>query len=123
MKEQVEGELEDLTASLFQEAHKMVSEAKCKELSSERTLTETRMKLEGLEAEVAALKALLITSTPSRPNLNKSNGVSIFTHKRTPSHNHLLYGRNSEDSLVITSSSGSSPSSENSTLLQSASTL
>lgn len=74
----------------------MVSEAKMKEISSEKSLRETKMQMEGLQAEVAALKALLITSTPSKPNLGGKSGIStIFKkqHKRTPSHNHLLYGR------------------------------
>jgi len=105
IRQQVEGELEDLTASLFVEAHKMVSEAKMKEISSEKCLKEAQMQMEGLQAEVAALKALLITSTPSRPNLgghssaggssSSGNGISIFKkqHKRFPSHTQLQYGR------------------------------
>lgn len=85
----------------------MVKEAKMKEVSSEKSLKEAKMQLEGLQAEVAALKALLITSTPSRPNLGSSsnngttggNGISLFKkqHKRCPSHNHLNYGRPTED--------------------------
>jgi len=78
----------------------MVKEAKMKEVASEKSLKEAKMQLEGLQAEVAALKALLITSTPSRPNLGGGNGISIFKkqHKRTPSHNHLQYGRADEES-------------------------
>lgn len=79
----------------------MVTAAKMKEVASEKSLKETRMQLEGLQAEVSALKALLITSTPSRPNLGNcnGNGISLFKkqHKRTPSHNHLQYGRNEEE--------------------------
>lgn len=90
----------------------MVKEAKMKEVSSEKSLKEAKMQLEGLQAEVAALKALLITSTPSRPNLGSTNGnhsgsngttggngISLFKkqHKRCPSHNHLNYGRNEDD--------------------------
>jgi Rab-3A-interacting protein len=77
----------------------MVKEAKMKEVSSEKSLKEAKMQLEGLQAEVSALKALLITSTPSRPNLGGGNGMSLFKkqHKRTPSHNHLQYGRADED--------------------------
>lgn len=80
----------------------MVSAAKMKEISSEKCLKEAQMQMDGLQAEVTALKALLITSTPSRPNLggiagnaNSSNGISIFKkqHKRYPSHNQLQYGR------------------------------
>ena len=78
----------------------MVQEAKMKEVTSEKNLREAKMQLDGLQAEVAALKTLLITSTPSRPNLsNGSNGISIFKkqHKRCPSHNHLQYGRSEDE--------------------------
>ena len=56
---QVESELHDLTASLFQEAHRMVQEANVKAASSERCLMEAEMKIDGLETEVAALKTLV----------------------------------------------------------------
>ncbi|CAG7731088.1 unnamed protein product [Allacma fusca] len=100
IRQQVEGELTDLTAALFEATHKMVQEAKMKEVTSEKNLKEAKMQLDGLQAEVAALKTLLITSTPSRPNLgNGSNGISIFKkqHKRYPSHNHLQYGRSEDE--------------------------
>jgi len=70
IRDDVENELQDLTASLFQEAHKMVREANEKAFYSEKALTESNMKVDGLMTEVAALKALVITSTPSRPNLH-----------------------------------------------------
>ena len=65
---QVESELHELTASLFQEAHRMVQEANVKAASAERCLHEADMKIDGLETEVAALKTLVLTSTPARPN-------------------------------------------------------
>lgn len=64
----VEAEVEDLTASLFEEAHKMVREANVKQASAEKMQLEANMKIEGLETEVAALKTLVLTSTPSQPN-------------------------------------------------------
>jgi len=68
IRDDVERELEDLTASLFQEAHKMVQEANIKRAQAEKALAESEMKVDGLTTEVAALKALVITSTPSMPN-------------------------------------------------------
>ncbi|XP_024893822.1 guanine nucleotide exchange factor for Rab-3A-like [Temnothorax curvispinosus] len=109
IRQDVETELEDLTASLFQEAHNMVREANVRQATAERLLEESRMKSEVLAAEVAALKTLVLTSTPSRPNPHLhpqidtkgrvSNGEDsqqgLFTkkHRRSPSHFNLKYGR------------------------------
>ncbi|XP_022907502.1 guanine nucleotide exchange factor for Rab-3A-like [Onthophagus taurus] len=104
IRRDVESELEDLTASLFQEAHNMVREANEKQAAAEKALKESQMKVDVLTAEVAALKTLVLTSTPSRPNPHlhpqidpkgKEDGVAIFTkkHRRSPSHFNLKYGR------------------------------
>lgn len=68
VRDQLERELEELTASLFEEAHKMVREANTKQAVSEKQLREAQGKIDVLQAEVAALKTLVITSTPSSPN-------------------------------------------------------
>ncbi|TEA11585.1 hypothetical protein DBR06_SOUSAS6910035, partial [Sousa chinensis] len=68
LRGQLERELEELTASLFEEAHKMVREANMKQAASEKQLKETRGKIDMLQAEVTALKTLVITSTPASPN-------------------------------------------------------
>ncbi|XP_057409878.1 guanine nucleotide exchange factor for Rab-3A isoform X2 [Balaenoptera acutorostrata] len=68
VRTQLEQELEELTASLFEEAHKMVREANMKQAASEKQLKETRGKIDMLQAEVTALKTLVITSTPASPN-------------------------------------------------------
>ncbi|KAK5643829.1 hypothetical protein RI129_007674 [Pyrocoelia pectoralis] len=105
IRQDVETELEDLTASLFQEAHHMVQEAKEKQAAAEKALKESQMKVDVLTAEVSALKTLVLTSTPSRPNPHlhpqidlkgkEELGVAIFTkkHRRSPSHYNLKYGR------------------------------
>ncbi|KAK4887237.1 hypothetical protein RN001_003508 [Aquatica leii] len=105
IRQDVEAELEDLTASLFQEAHNMVQEAKEKQAAAEKALKESQMKVDVLTAEVAALKTLVLTSTPSRPNPHlhpqidlkgkEELGVALFTkkHRRSPSHYNLKYGR------------------------------
>lgn len=46
----------------------MVHEANIRQAAAERALKESKMQVDVLTAEVAALKALVLTSTPSRPN-------------------------------------------------------
>lgn len=46
----------------------MVREANVRQAAAERALKESHMQVEVLTAEVVALKALVLTSTPSRPN-------------------------------------------------------
>ncbi|XP_061416245.1 guanine nucleotide exchange factor for Rab-3A-like isoform X3 [Lethenteron reissneri] len=68
VRDQLGQELEELTASLFEEAHKMVREANVKQATAEKQLNEAQGKIDVLQAEVTALKTLVITSTPSSPN-------------------------------------------------------
>ncbi|XP_051976012.1 guanine nucleotide exchange factor for Rab-3A isoform X2 [Xyrauchen texanus] len=68
VRNQLEQELEELTASLFEEAHKMVHEANVKQAAAEKQLKEAQGKIDVLQAEVSALKTLVLTSTPSSPN-------------------------------------------------------
>eukprot|EP00112_Aurelia_sp_Birch-Aquarium-sp1_P015810 Seg353.16 transcript_id=Seg353.16/GoldUCD/mRNA.D3Y31 product="Rab-3A-interacting protein" protein_id=Seg353.16/GoldUCD/D3Y31 len=77
VRDDLDNEVEELTASLFEEANKMVFEAKTKQASAEMQLKEANMKMEGLLAEVGALKMLVITSTPSNPGKK--------SHRRAPS--------------------------------------
>lgn len=46
----------------------MVREANEHKSAAEKALRESKMQVEVLQAEVAALKTLVLTSTPSRPN-------------------------------------------------------
>jgi len=82
IRDDVERELEDLTASLFQEAHKMVQEANIKRAQAEKSLVESEMKVDGLQTEVAALKTLVITSTPSMPNRHLHPHIGSNNHSR-----------------------------------------
>ncbi|TRY96020.1 hypothetical protein DNTS_002169 [Danionella cerebrum] len=68
IRNQLEQELEELTASLFEEAHKMVREANVKQAVAEKQLNEAQGKMDVLQVEVSALKTLVLTSTPSSPN-------------------------------------------------------
>ncbi|GFY39244.1 guanine nucleotide exchange factor for Rab-3A [Trichonephila inaurata madagascariensis] len=75
IRDEVGAELEELTASLFEEANNMVRDANVKQAYAEKLLKEANLKIEVLQAEVQALKTLVITSTPS--------------HKRSPSNYEL----------------------------------
>ncbi|XP_072277884.1 guanine nucleotide exchange factor for Rab-3A isoform X5 [Pyxicephalus adspersus] len=86
VREQLEQELEELTASLFEEAHKMVREANIKQAASEKQLKEAHGKIDMLQAEVSALKTLVITSTPSSPNRD------LHPQLQSPSKNALRKG-------------------------------
>ncbi|XP_063335603.1 guanine nucleotide exchange factor for Rab-3A isoform X5 [Pelmatolapia mariae] len=92
VRNQLEQELEELTASLFEEAHKMVRDANVKQAASEKQLKEAQGKIDVLQAEVTALKTLVLTSTPSSPNRQlhpqlQSSGTrgSYKTHIRNKS--------------------------------------
>lgn len=65
VRNELEAELEELTASLFQEAHAMVRAAKVKQAAAEKRFKEANNKVEVLQAEVTALKHLVLTSTSS----------------------------------------------------------
>ncbi|XP_063800470.1 guanine nucleotide exchange factor for Rab-3A isoform X5 [Pseudophryne corroboree] len=86
VREQLEQELEELTASLFEEAHKMVRDANIKQTASEKQLREAHGKIDMLQAEVTALKTLVITSTPSSPNRE------LHPQLQSPSKNALRKG-------------------------------
>ena len=64
-RSQVELELDDLTACLFEEANRMVWEAKTQRAKAEKALKEANMKIDVLQAEVKALKVLVLTSSPT----------------------------------------------------------
>lgn len=101
IRREVEMELEDLTASLFEEANKMVQEAKHASRKSDKKLQEATMKNDVLQAEVKALKVLVRNtipncSTSSRPGSLKgakptsssapssSNGLNLIKNQFTP---------------------------------------
>ncbi|XP_070478153.1 rab-3A-interacting protein isoform X1 [Equus przewalskii] len=67
VRDQLGQELEELTASLFEEAHKMVREANVKQAAAEKQLQEAQGKIDVLQAEVAALKTLVLSSSPTSP--------------------------------------------------------
>eukprot|EP00051_Salpingoeca_urceolata_P028295 m.486126 g.486126 ORF g.486126 m.486126 type:complete len:446 (+) comp24186_c0_seq1:245-1582(+) len=58
-KEQLETEMDDLTTSLFEEAHNMVRDEKIKAAALEKSLAEVNGKAEVMDAELKALKTLV----------------------------------------------------------------
>ena len=60
-----------------------------RQVSAEKVSVEANMKIEGLETEVAALKTLVLTSTPSQPNKHLHPQVSM--HAFVPSYSIHVY--------------------------------
>jgi len=87
IRNSLESEIQELSASLFEEAHLMVNTAKGEAALSEKLLKEANGKIDVLQAEVKALKELVLTSTPSTPNkhlhphLNNSN-TNVAAHNK-----------------------------------------
>ncbi|RWS21614.1 Rab-3A-interacting protein-like protein, partial [Leptotrombidium deliense] len=98
IRTEIESELEDLTASLFEEANNMVQKAHMQRAKAEKAVKEGNMKIEVLEGEVKALKAMVLSSTtqtmPHTPE--KKNGLrkssllpSLGSPRRSPSNYEL----------------------------------
>lgn len=68
IRNNLESEIQELSASLFEEAYAMVNDARAEAAQSDKLLKEANGKIEVLQAEVKALKELVLTSTPSTPN-------------------------------------------------------
>lgn len=94
VRDQLGQELEELTASLFEEAHKMVREANVKQATAEKQLKEVQGKIDVLQAEVAALKALLSTSPTSPTKELQPGGKTPFKkgHARNKSTSSAMGG-------------------------------
>ncbi|XP_063072910.1 rab-3A-interacting protein isoform X2 [Engraulis encrasicolus] len=75
VRDQLGQELEELTASLFEEAHKMVREANVKQAAAEKQLKEALGKIDVLQAEVAALKTLVLSTSPTSPTKEMPPGT------------------------------------------------
>ncbi|XP_015239433.1 PREDICTED: rab-3A-interacting protein isoform X1 [Cyprinodon variegatus] len=96
VRDQLGQELEELTASLFQEAHKMVREANVKQANAEKQLKEALGKIDVLQAEVQALKTLVLSS-PTSPVAELPSAVGGKTpfkkgHSRNKSTSSAMLG-------------------------------
>ncbi|XP_033844912.1 rab-3A-interacting protein isoform X1 [Periophthalmus magnuspinnatus] len=103
VRDQLGQELEELTASLFQEAHKMVREANVKQANAEKQLKEALGKIDVLQAEVQALKTLVLSS-PTSPvgELPSSGGKTPFRkgHSRNKSTSSAILGTQPDPSAT-----------------------
>ena len=72
----------------------MVGAANSKAAASERSLEEASMKIDGLETEVKALRTLVLTSTPSKPNRHLHPQIAK-SNKKSPSGSSLSLKLNS----------------------------
>ncbi|KAH9390077.1 RAB3A interacting protein [Tyrophagus putrescentiae] len=89
IRTQVEAELEDLTASLFEEANKMVYQANVLRDRTEKDLVEATLKIDMLTAEVDALKLLSVGGGSSTTNADTSHfpkRCALLEVPRTCSH-------------------------------------
>ncbi|XP_076467224.1 guanine nucleotide exchange factor for Rab-3A-like [Babylonia areolata] len=68
LRGQMEEELDDLTASLFEEANKSIQDAHLQRIKAQKRLEDATHQIDILQGEVTALKHLVVTSTPSSPN-------------------------------------------------------
>lgn len=96
IQDTVDAEVQELTEKLFQEAYRMVNYAEERRERSERLLNESRLQVEVLTAEVAALK--LLVQTPGM-------GQNHFQHT-SPEHKSALAKLFSSSSARRSSSSG-----------------
>ncbi|XP_023265706.1 rab-3A-interacting protein isoform X1 [Seriola lalandi dorsalis] len=104
VRDQLGQELEELTASLFQEAHKMVREANVKQAYAEKQLKEALGKIDVLQAEVQALKTLVLSS-PTSPvgELPSAGGVKTpfrKGHSRNKSTSSAILGTQPDPSAT-----------------------
>uniref|UniRef100_A0A3Q0SJU2 RAB3A interacting protein (rabin3) n=1 Tax=Amphilophus citrinellus TaxID=61819 RepID=A0A3Q0SJU2_AMPCI len=106
VRDQLGQELEELTASLFQEAHKMVREANVKQATAEKQLKEALGKIDVLQAEVQALKTLVLSS-PTSPvgELPSVGGGGVKTpfrkgHSRNKSTSSAMLGTQPDPSAT-----------------------
>uniref|UniRef100_A0A8C6UWD2 RAB3A interacting protein (rabin3)-like 1 n=1 Tax=Neogobius melanostomus TaxID=47308 RepID=A0A8C6UWD2_9GOBI len=104
VRNQLEQELEELTASLFEEAHKMVRDANVKQAAAEKRLKEAQGKIDVLQAEVTALKALVLTSTPASPN--RQLHPQLQSPCTRGAHKHMGHSRNKSTSSVLPQTNG-----------------
>ncbi|XP_027449595.1 rab-3A-interacting protein isoform X4 [Zalophus californianus] len=103
VRDQLGQELEELTASLFEEAHKMVREANVKQAAAEKQLKEAQGKIDVLQAEVAALKTLVLSSSPTSPTQEPlPGGKTPFKkgHTRNKSTSSAMSGSHQDLSVI-----------------------
>uniref|UniRef100_A0A8C4X391 RAB3A interacting protein (rabin3) n=1 Tax=Erpetoichthys calabaricus TaxID=27687 RepID=A0A8C4X391_ERPCA len=95
--------LKEELAKAQREAHKMVREANIKQATAEKQLKEAHGKIDMLLAEVAALKTLVLSSSPTSPTKDMPpTGKTPFKkgHARNKSTSSAMLGSNQELSVM-----------------------
>ncbi|RMZ95793.1 guanine nucleotide exchange factor for Rab-3A isoform X5 [Brachionus plicatilis] len=87
VRNKLESEIQELSASLFEQAYIMVNTARAEAALSDKLLKEANGKIDVLQAEVKALKELVLTSTPSTPNKHLHPQLGTKSHSRQSSWN------------------------------------
>jgi cell division protein FtsB len=102
IRNKLENEMQELSASLFEQAYSMVNTARAEKAQAEKLLKEANGKIEVIQAEVKALKELVITSTPSAPNkhLLQAHKNHQQTHNRQLSLNHQTFNTNNNNNNI-----------------------
>ncbi|KAJ8373773.1 hypothetical protein SKAU_G00043530 [Synaphobranchus kaupii] len=102
VRDQLGQELEELTASLFEEAHRMVREANVKQAMAEKQLKEALGKTCS-RPEVVALKTLVLSTSPTSPCKDLPPGPKApfkKGHARNKSTSSAMLGSQQELSLT-----------------------
>ncbi|XP_056604826.1 rab-3A-interacting protein isoform X4 [Triplophysa dalaica] len=88
--------LKEELAKAQREAHKMVHEANVKQSTAEKQLKEALGKIDVLQAEVAALKTLVLSSSPTSPCKEMPPGPFKKGHARNKSTSSAMMGSQQE---------------------------
>ncbi|XP_055329565.1 guanine nucleotide exchange factor for Rab-3A-like [Paramacrobiotus metropolitanus] len=88
-RDRVSAELEDLTATLFEEANKMVRDEKVRRHQAEKLYKETYMKLEALDTEMAWRREQMAT-IPEKTSSLPTRSASLHTLNTNSSANDAL---------------------------------
>ncbi|XP_069908724.1 rab-3A-interacting protein isoform X3 [Oryctolagus cuniculus] len=95
--------LKEELAKAQREAHKMVREANVKQATAEKQLKEAQGKIDVLQAEVAALKTLVLSSSPTSPTQEPlPGGKTPFKkgHQRNKSTSSAMSGSHQDLSVI-----------------------
>ncbi len=124
IRDKLESEIQELSASLFEQAYLMVNTAKAEQAHTEKLLKEANGKIDVLQAEVKALKELVLTSTPSTPNkhlhpqLTSSNEHKSHSRQSSLNQQSLNSIVQNPNNILYPPTSTSTPSSSSNNNLQ-----
>ncbi|CAI8032117.1 E3 ubiquitin-protein ligase TRIM71 [Geodia barretti] len=95
VRSNMDNEIHELTENLFEEAYKMVDEAKGGKVSAEKRLADAAGKIDAMETEMSTLKRIMQSSQnpPQARSVSKTTGASLNTlhlpQSHSPSQKHI----------------------------------